>query len=96
MDEYLLFEAFEKGEYINEKDLPKLTIHICDHLISWSPNRSYFECQYNDVTKLKTVCQWRRKRGLSACAKKEEAKCEEKLVNFFKGTENKNCIGSSV
>ena len=60
------------------------------HLISWSPNRSYFECQYNYVTKLKTVCKWRRKRGLPACSKKGEAICKEKLLNFFEEKEHKD------
>ena len=96
MDEYLLFEAFERGEYINEKDLSKVTNYICGHLISWSPNRSYFECQYNYVTKLMIVCKWRRKRGLSPCAKKGEVMCEEKLVHFFKEKEHKNCICLSL
>ena len=35
MDKYLLFEDFENGKYINEKDLPKVINYICGHLISW-------------------------------------------------------------
>ena len=35
MDKYLLFEDFENGKYINEKDLPKVSSYICGHLISW-------------------------------------------------------------
>ena len=96
MDEYLLFEDFENGKYINENDLPKVINYICGHLISWSPNRSYFECQYNYATKLKIVCRWRRKRGLGACAKKGETICEEKLGNFFNEKEHKNCACSRV
>ena len=38
MDEYLLFEAFERGEYIQEQDIKKLTNYICGPLISWLPN----------------------------------------------------------
>ena len=60
MSEYQLFLAFEKGDYINEFDLPKLSNYICGHLISWSPNRKYFECQYNYITKLKIVCRWKK------------------------------------
>ena len=90
MDKYLLYEAFKRGQYINEKDLPKVTNYICGHLISWSPNRSYFECQYNYVTRLKTVCKWRRKCGLPACSKKGEAICKEKLLNFFEEKEHKD------
>ena len=50
MSEYELFLAFERGDYINEFDLPKISNYICGHLISLSPNRSYFECQYNYIT----------------------------------------------
>ena len=54
MDKYLIFEQFENGNYIGEEDLPKM--------ISWSPNRAYFECQYNYGTKAKIVCPWKQKR----------------------------------
>ena len=96
MDEYLLFEAFENGEYIQEQDIKKAANYICGHLISWSPNRSYFECQYNYATKLQLVCKWKRKHGFAACAKKGEAICDDKLVNFFKEKDHKNCICSKV
>ena len=96
MAEYLIFEDFEDGKYINEEDQPKIINYICGHFISWSPNRSYLECQYNYVTKAKIVCRWRRKRGLAACAKEGEAICEEKLVNFFKENDHKNCLCSKV
>ena len=62
MDKYLIFEHFENGNYIGEEDLPKMTSYICGHLISWSPNRAYFECQYNYATKAKIVCTWKQKR----------------------------------
>ena len=47
MNEYLLFEAFERGHYIPEEQIKKVINHICGQLISWSPNRSYYEEQYN-------------------------------------------------
>ena len=72
MDEYLLYEAFERGQYINEKDLPKVTNYICGNLISWSPNRSYFECQYNYVTKLKIVCKGSKNVDCLLALKKEK------------------------
>ena len=43
MDEYLLFEAFERGDYIQREQIKKVTNYICGQLISWSPNRSYYE-----------------------------------------------------
>ena len=72
MDEYLLFEAFENGEYIQEQDIKKVTNYIWGHLISWSPNRSYFERQYNYATKLQLVCKRKQKHGFAACAIKKE------------------------
>ena len=47
MDEYLLFKAFERGDYIPEEHIKKVTNYICGQLISWSPNRYYYEWQYN-------------------------------------------------
>ena len=38
MGEYLLFLDFQRGEYINEEDLPKITNYICGRLISWPPS----------------------------------------------------------
>ena len=96
MDEYLISEHFENGSYIDEENLRKMTSYICGHLISWSPNRAYFECQYNYATKAKIVCTWKRKRGLLACAKKGEAISGDKLVNFFKEKEHENCSCSAV
>ena len=70
MGEYLLFEAFERGEYIHEQDIKKVTNYICGHLVSWWPNRSYFECRYNYATTLYVVCKWKRKHEFAAFAKK--------------------------
>ena len=91
MDEYFLFEAFERGDYINEEDVPKVINYICGHLNSWSPNRSYFERQHNYTYELLIVCKWKRKPGLPVCCKKGETICEGKLVNFFEEKEHKNC-----
>ena len=96
MDEYLLFEPFENDEYIQEEDIKKVTNYICSHLISWSPNRFYFECQYNYATTLQLVSKWKQKHRLAACAKKGETICDDKLVNFFKEKDHKNCICSKV
>ena len=70
--------------------------YICGHLKSWSPNRSYFERQYNHTNKLLIVCKWKRKRGLPVCSKKRETICERKLVNFFEEKEHKNCSCSTI
>ena len=84
MDEYLLFAAFERGDYNPYSRIKKITHYIAGQLISWSPNRSYFEAQYNYVTKLYHVCKWREECGFAAIAKKGESICNNELVNFFK------------
>ena len=78
----------------NERN--KVGNYIGGQLISWSPNNCYYEEQYNFATKLHIVCRWKRKNGFPALAKKGEAICNDKLVNFFEEKEHKNCICSSV
>ena len=69
MSEYQLFLAFEREEYINLQDLPKIRNCICAHLISWSPNQSYFQTQYNYINNLHVVYHWKQK---LVCSKKEK------------------------
>ena len=73
MDEYLLFEAFERGDYIPRKQIKKIRNYISGQLLSWSPNRSYYEAQYNYATKLYIVCDWKKTRSLLALAKKRRS-----------------------
>ena len=96
MSEYQLFLAFERGDYINLEDLPKRTDYICGHLISLSPNRNYFQSQYNYINKLTIVRPWKQKRGLPVCSKKGEAICDGKLVNFFEDEQHRKCSCSTV
>ena len=96
MVDYLIFEEFEDGKYIHKEDIPKMVNYICGRLISLSPNRSYFECQYNYAKKAKIVCTWKRTCGLTPCVKKEEAICGDEFVKFFREKEHKNCACSTV
>ena len=72
MDEYLLFEAFERGDYISREQIKKITNYISGQLTSWFPNRLYYKAQYNYATKLYIVCDWEKTKGLPALAKKEK------------------------
>ena len=94
MDEYLIFEAFQRGDYIPYSHIKKITNYIAGQLISWSPNRSCYEAQYNYATKLYHVCKWREEHGFAAIAKKGENICNNELVNFFKDEAHKNCVCS--
>ena len=92
----MLFEAFERGDYIPQESIKKITNYTCGQLISWSPNRSYYETQYNYATKLQIVCRWKEQQGLPALAKKGEAICNDQLANFFEDKEHKYCFCSTV
>ena len=83
MDEYLIWVAFDRGDYIPQEHIKKVTNYICGQLISWSPNHSYFQAGYNYATKLIQVCPWKKKRSFPALAKKGEAICGDELVNSF-------------
>ena len=76
MSDYQLFLAFERGDYINLEDLPKITNYICGHLISCFPNERYFVIQYNYIGKLTIVCNWKMKQSV---LKKEEQYVMENL-----------------
>ena len=92
-----LFLTFEKNEYINLQDLPILENFICGYLNScYSPNRAYCYRQFNYVTKLFIVCNWKQKRGLPVSSRRGETICEGRLVNFFEDEEHKNCTCSVV
>ena len=67
---WAMYETFENGDYILEENIELVTNFICGNLNNWSPNRSYYQAQYNYVTKLYHVCKWRRKRGFRPIAKK--------------------------
>ena len=96
MNEYTLYEAFDKGHYIHLGYIPKVCNYIAGNLISWSPNRSFWQAEYNYATKLYHVCNWKKERGMPPMAKNGEAICNNELVNFFKDEKHKGCICSIV
>ena len=93
MDEHLLFEVFERGDYIPYSHIEKIANYFAGQPISWSPNCSYYEAQYKYATKLYHV-KWREERGFATIAKKGENICNNELVNFFKDEAHKNCLCS--
>ena len=80
---WAMYESSENGDYILEENIELVTNFICANLNNWSPNRSYYQAQYNYATKLYYVCKWRRKRGFRPFARKQEAICNDELVNCF-------------
>ena len=95
MGEYLIWVALDRKDYIPQEHIKKVANNICGQLISWLPNHSYFQAEYNYATKLIHVCWWKKKRGLPALTKKGEAICGDEIVNFFEDKNHKNCIFST-
>ena len=96
MDEFLLFEAFDRVDYIPQQHIKKVISYIFGQLISWSPNRSYYPRQYNRATKLMLVCDWKEERSLAALAKRGETICSGELLNFYKDEKHKKCSCSTA
>ena len=71
MNEYTLYNAFDKGHYIHLEYIPKVHNYIAGNLISGSPNRSFWQAEYNNATKLYHVCNWHKDRGMPPMAKKD-------------------------
>ena len=88
---YALFEKFENGNYVSQKNLKLVENFISGNLNGWSPNKCYYYTQWNHLTKLYDVCSRRKKNGFRPIAKKGEAIFGGELVNFFAYQKHKNC-----
>ena len=75
-----VYESFKNYENVYEKDLETLRNYICGKLTSWSPNREYWQGQYQLTADLFNVIQWRKSKGFKPFAKKGEKICDGKLV----------------
>ena len=96
MDEFLLFEAFERKDYIPQQHIKKVISYICGQLISWLPNCSYYLRQYNLATKLILVCYWKKEFSLPDLAKRGETICGGELVTFYEDEKHKKCSCSTA
>ena len=91
-----IFESFDNGDYIEEHNIGLILNYILANLNSYySPNRRYWERQYNNCNKLFLACKWRKERNLRAIAKKGETVCGGELINFLASEKHKNCSCSS-
>ena len=96
MNELSLCEAFDKGHCIHLEYISKVQNYIAGNLISWYPNRSFWQAEYNYATKLYEVCHWKKELDMQPMAKKGEAICSNELANFFKDEKHKGCHCSTV
>ena len=75
-----IYESFKNYENVYEKDVETLRNYICGKLTSCSPNREYWQGQYQLTADLFNVIQWRKSKGFKHFAKKGEKICDGKLV----------------
>ena len=92
MDEYLLFEAFGRVDYIPQEQIKKLQIILLRN--SFLGLLIVLIMKLNITTQLYHVCRWREEHGFATIAKKGENICNNELVNFFKDEAQKNCVCS--
>lgn len=52
-----MFDSYENGDHIDEVNIPEIQNYIFMNLNSWSPNKCYWERQYNIATKIYFVCR---------------------------------------
>ena len=91
-----LFQSFGNGNYIEEHNIRSRINYILSNLnSSFTPNRRYWEQQFNLTNKLFIVCHWRKKGNLRAIAKKGETVCNSELVNFLANEKHKKCSCAS-
>ena len=87
-----IHEMFEDFAYIHDFYVDELVNYICGNLHAWTPNKRYWEEQYNYCIKLKIVINWRKKKGLRPIAKKGQMICrEDNLINFIEDSSHQNC-----
>ena len=91
-----MFDSYENDDYIEEVNIGSIVNYICMNLNSWSPNHCYWQKQYHIVTKLCSVCRWRRENGARPIGKKGEIICNNELVNFFANEKHRYCSCSRV
>ena len=75
-------EASSGGDYIPHEQIKKVTNFICGQRISWSPNRSFYQGEYNLATKLIIVCLWKKKK-VSQLLQKEDKQSVMTNLSFF-------------
>ena len=87
---YEEFQRFKKFEILNEEALDRATNYVCLQLNNPSFGYKYYYDMYSYIKKYKIVLQKYTKTKLG------QAICNEKLVNFLKDPEHKNCSCGSV
>ena len=72
---YRLFNWYEQGCMIEDREVEKLINYLAGQLVAWSPNRAYYQDWYNEANNLQIVIRWRKRKYGVGCGKKGERVC---------------------
>ena len=90
-----MFQLFQDGFYVEQKNIRSIELYILSNLNSiFTHSRSYWQAKYHECNKLYIVSYWRKRHGLPAIAKTCETTCNGNLVNYFSDKRHQNCICS--
>ena len=79
-----MYEAFSRGDYIPHEQIKKVTNFIRGQLISWLPNLSFYQGEYNLATKLIIVCLWKKRKVCQLLQKEDKQSVMTNLSIFLK------------
>ena len=90
-----MFELFDNGFYIEQKNICSVELYILLNLNSiYNPSRDYWEKMFHLCNKLYIVSYWRKRNNLPPIAKKGETTCNGELINYYSNKAHQNCICS--
>ena len=101
---FVIFEKYEKGQQIKEYEISKLVDYLAGQLISWSPNKGYYQEWYNECNNLCIVINWRKKKYGQGFGKYGERVCNKnaqggQIVDLSKDRnhiKNTNCYCNTL
>ena len=72
MDELVAFKKYEAYQHLCAEEIQLLRNYACRQLVSWTPNRDFYQAVYDDCNDLYLVIEWRKKNQHCAVAQKGE------------------------
>ena len=91
----VMFDLFDGGFYIEQKNIRSVELYILSNLNAiHTPSRGYWEKQYHLCNKLYIVSYWRKRHNLPPIAKNGETTCNNELINYYSNKAHQHCICS--
>lgn len=95
MASYAMFQVFEDGFYVQQKDIRSIELYILMRIDrSSGEKKEYWRAKYYECNKLHIVAYWRKRNKYPPIAKRGETTCRGKLINYFSDRKHRNCICS--